>query len=192
METQLFPKLGLNHSFIRVPEHEMANYAWGYNKADNPVRVNPGVLDAETYGVKSTAADMIRFVQANIDSTRHEEPLRRAIEGTHLGFFKIGDMVQGLGWEQYPYPITLERLQAGNSEAMIFDPNGAKLLTLPQLPSRPILFNKTGSTGGFGAYVAFVPAKKIGVVVLANKNFPIPARIKSAYTIMENLALVAK
>jgi beta-lactamase class C len=188
VETQLFPKLGLNRSYIRVPESAMANYAWGYNKANKPVRVNPGVFAAQAYGVKSTAPDMIRFVQANIEPSRLEGPMQRAVDGTHAGFFKAGDMVQGLGWEQYPYPITLERLLAGNSLPMTMESNATTQLTAPQAPPGPTLFNKTGSTNGFGAYVAFVPAKKIGIVMLANRNFPIPARIQAAHAILEQLA----
>ena len=43
--------------------------------------------------------------------------------------------------------------------------------------SAAMLVNKTGSTNGFGAYIVFVPARCIGVVMLANKNFPVPERI---------------
>lgn len=188
IETRLFPQLGLKRSFIRVPDNAMASYAWGYNRAGKPVRANPGVFAAEAYGVKSSAADMIGFLQANIDPARLEAPMRRAVEGTHVGHFQVGDMVQGLGWEQYPYPISLERLLAGNSATMINEANAARQLTPPLAPSGPTLFNKTGSTGGFGAYVAFVPSRKIGIVMLANRNYPIPARVKAAHAILEQLS----
>ena len=187
VEAELFPKLGLRHTYIRVPEAEMGRYAWGYTSDNEPIRVSPGAFDAEAYGVKSTAADMIRFVEANIRTERLDRPMRRAIEGTHIGYFKIGEMVQGLGWEQFGYPITLERLLAGNSSTMMFQPNPATRITPPLAPSRPTLFNKTGSTDGFGAYVAFVPKKKLGIVMLANKNFPIPARVTAAYDVLEQL-----
>ena len=191
METRLLRPLGLDHSFVRVPDAAMANYAWGYSKENKPIRVNPGVFDAEAYGVKTTAVDMIRYVQANIEPSRLEAPMRRAVEGTHVGFFEVGNMVQGLGWEQYSYPITLERLLAGNSRSMIMDSNAAKPITPPRASAGPTLFNKTGSTNGFGAYVAFVPQKKIGIVMLANKNYPIPARVRAAHAILAQLAPMA-
>jgi beta-lactamase class C len=188
MQSQIFPALGLHHSFIHVPAAEMQNYAWGYDKAGRPIWVHPGVFDAEAYGVKSTAADMIRFVEDNIRPETLEAPMRRAVEGTHVGYFRAGEIVQGLGWEQYSYPVTLERLLAGNSDAMILKANPATQLTPPRQPSEPTLFDKTGSTNGFGAYVAFVPAKRIGIVMLANRNFPIPARIGAAYAVLQQLA----
>jgi beta-lactamase class C len=188
VEQQLFPGLGLKHSYIRVPEKAMLNYAWGYDKANKPVRVGPGVFDAEAYGVKSTSSDMIRFVRANIEPNGLAGIFRGAVEGTHIGFFQVGGMVQGLGWEQYPYPVTLERLLAGNSDAMIYESNPAKKLSPPQVAPRATLFDKTGSTRGFGAYVAFVPEKEIGIVMLANKNYPIPARVTAAHAILDQLA----
>jgi beta-lactamase class C len=190
VETELLPRLGLRHTYIRVPPGAMADYAWGYGNQNRPVRVNPGVLDAQAYGVKSTAGDMIRFVQLNVDSSGLEEPVRRAVDGTHRGYFEVGGMVQGLGWEQYPYPIRLERLLQGNSDTIIFEPNLARRIAGPL--AGPRLFNKTGSTGGFGAYVAFVPHKRIGIVMLANGSYPIPDRVRAAFAILSALSTPAR
>jgi beta-lactamase class C len=186
VETQLLRKLGMSRTYIHVPPHAMADYAWGYREG-KPVRVKPGPMDEATYGIKSTASDMIRFVQANIDPSGLEAPLRRAVDATHVGYFRVGGMVQGFGWEQFPYPLSREMLLGGNAEEVIFDPNPVQPM-VPQVVATPRLFDKTGSTGGFGAYVAFVPAKRIGLVMLANRNLPIPARVEAAYAILDQLA----
>src|SRR3546814_12491398 len=59
MERQLFPLLGLHDSYIHVSQETMGNYAQGYDKANLPVRVNPGVLANEAYGVKTQAKTQI-------------------------------------------------------------------------------------------------------------------------------------
>ncbi|MFZ6798747.1 class C beta-lactamase [Undibacterium sp. Di24W] len=195
MESQLLPKLGLKHTYIRIPESAMPDYAWGYRsdkKELKAVRVNPGVFADEAYGIKSSSADMLRFVQLNIDSSSLDELTARALNDTHIPYFRIGDMGQGLGWEQYAYPISLKRLQVGNSEKMIWEQNPAQEIMRSKLHYAARLFNKTGSTNGFGNYVLFVPQLRIGIVILANKNYPIPARIKAAHTILERLVTVMK
>ena len=75
---------------------------------------------------------------------------------------------------------------------MIMDPNPALRLERPHAAATPTLFNKTGSTDGFGNYIVFVPQKKIGIVLLSNRNYPIPARVKAAHAILVQLALMAK
>ena len=191
-EKRLFPQLGLRHTYVHVPPDAQRNYAWGYNRANKPVRVNPGVFDAEAYGVKSSAADMIRYVEANIAPGQLAAPMQRAVESTHVGHFEVGAMVQGLGWEQYPYPTTLERLLAGNSQTIIMEANPVVRRLSAGTSHGPRLFNKTGSTGGFGGYVLFVPEKKIGIVMLANKNYPIQARVQAAFAILEALTPIGK
>jgi beta-lactamase class C len=177
----------MRQTFLRVPASHLGAYAWGYNKANQPVRVNPGVFDAQAYGVKCTVADMLTFLEANIDPSPLAPAMRHAVEATHAGHFRVGPMVQGLGWEQYPFPVSLEHLQAGNAGTMLFQPNAAHALAPTHARQGPTLFNKTGSTNGFGAYAAFVPSRRVGIVVLANKNVPIPARIQAAYAVLREV-----
>lgn len=189
-ERDLFPQLGLRHTYIRVPQPAMASYAWGYAK-DEAVRVPPDLFDSEAYGVKSTAADMIRYVQLQIDPSGLPAPLRRAVQATHAGHFRVGPMTQGLGWESYPYPVALEQLVKGNSRDMAFNANPAQPAAPAQTGGAPALYNKTGSTRGFGSYVLFVPSQKIGIVLLANRAYPNDARIRLAYAILQQVAPAA-
>jgi beta-lactamase class C len=188
MEDRLFPALGMKNSYINVPTAKMADYAQGYTKEDAPIRMATGVLSSEAYGIKTTAADMIRFVEANMSLIKLDQKLQHAVTDTRTGYFKAGVMTQDLIWEQYPYPVTLERLQEGNSPAMIFNATPVTEIKPPQEPQENAWINKTGSTNGFGAYVAFIPEKRVGIVILANKNFPIDARVSAAYEILTPLA----
>jgi beta-lactamase class C len=187
MEGKLFPILGLSNTYIRVPQNRMGDYAYGYSRDGKPIRVSPGVLDAEAYGVKTTASDLLSFVEANMDDSNLDETLRRAITATHTGYYQVGPMTQGLGWEMYAWPTDLDRLLEGNSTQMAREANKATRLSPPQPPRRDVLINKTGSTNGFGAYAAFVPAKRIGIVMLANRYYPNPERVKAAYSILTAL-----
>jgi CubicO group peptidase (beta-lactamase class C family) len=85
-------------------------------------------------------------------------------------------------------PVSLDQLLAGNADTMAMQSHPATQLSPPRAPSEPTLFNKTGATNGFGAYVAFVPEKRIGIVMLVNKSFPIPARIKATYAVLQQLS----
>ena len=184
----LFPGLGMKSTYIHVPVAKMPDYAQGYTKDGAPIRMASGVLSSEAYGVKTTAPDMLRFVEANMDLVHTGTKLQRAIIATHTGYFKAGPMTQDLIWEQYPYPVTLKALLEGNSPAMIFHATPVTEINPPQTTQDDVWINKTGSTNGFGAYVAFIPRKKLGIVILANKNFPIDERVTAAFRILTSLA----
>jgi beta-lactamase class C len=186
LESQLFPQLGMTESYIQVPPAQMARYAWGY-RDEQALRVQPGPLYAEAYGVKSSAADMLRFIEASLDPSRLPAPLRQAIATSHQGYYRVGDMTQSLGWERYAYPITLQRLQAGNSSQMVLEPHAVERFATPQPAEGDLLLNKTGSTNGFGAYVVLLPARDTGLVILANRNYPNAERVRIALEILEAL-----
>lgn len=186
IEKKLFPMLGITHSYINVPA-EMKDYAQGYTKQGAPIRLSVGALSSEAYGIKASAPDMIRFVAANMQMIKIDSDLQRAINDTHTGYFKAGEITQDLIWEQYPYPVELKTLLAGNSDAMAYQATKATEINPPLQPQANALINKTGSTNGFATYVAFVPARRLGIVMLANKNYPIAQRVTAAYQILTRL-----
>ncbi|MDA5637900.1 MULTISPECIES: class C beta-lactamase [Agrobacterium] len=186
MKDTLFPALGLKNTFTVVPEAKMADYAQGYKRTGEPARMTPAVLSSEAYGVRSTAADMIRFVNANMGLEKLDGKIQQALINTHTGYFGVGAMTQDMVWEQYAHPAQLETLRELNSGALLKTVPVSEI-SPPMKPRQDVFINKTGSTNGFGAYVAFIPKQKLGIVILANKNYPNEERVSAAYEILTAL-----
>ncbi|EPK6767399.1 ADC family extended-spectrum class C beta-lactamase [Acinetobacter baumannii] len=180
LEKTIFPALGLKHSYVNVPKTQMQNYAFGYNQENQPIRVNPGPLDAPAYSVKSTLPDMLSFIHANLNPQKYPADIQRAINETHQGRYQVNTMYQALGWEEFSYPATLQTLLDSNSEQIV-KPN--KVTAISKEPSVK-MYHKTGSTTGFGTYVVFIPKENIGLVMLTNKRIPNEERIKAAYAVL--------
>jgi CubicO group peptidase (beta-lactamase class C family) len=187
MSKRVFQPLKLTHTWIHVPQREEKHYAWGY-RGGKPVHVSPGMLDAESYGVKSSIEDMASWVQVNMaPSELKDASLQKGILLAQLRYSQVGDMYQGLGWEMLNWPMK-EAIAVGGSDSKVAL---APLSAAEINPSTPALkaswVHKTGSTGGFGSYVAFIPEKNLGIVMLANKSYPNPARVEAAYRILDAL-----
>ncbi len=90
-------------------------------------------------------------------------------------------------WEEYPWPVKLDQMVAGNSPDFILKPQPVEKIAEPAKPGESTILNKTGSTNGFGGYVAMIPQKKLGIVVLANRNYPNEARIRATYALIKSL-----
>lgn len=175
----LLPALGLNSTFVTVPKAEMGHYAFGYARTDDsPVRVSPGMLDAEAYGIKSTVTDMIRFLDAHLGNLALDDAMMAALAKTRMSEFDTAHYAQAMVWEGYPWPVDASELAAGNSADMAMTPQPMTHRAAIALNGK-VLLNKTGATNGFGSYVAMIPSEQIGVVVLANRNYPNPVRAEA-------------
>ena len=184
LEQVIFPKLNLKHTYVNVPKAQIKHYAFGYDQQNNPIRVTPGALDAQAYGVKSSLPDMLTFLNANLSIEKNGSDIQKAISETHKGYFKLGNMTQALGWETFSYPTTLEILQESNSEKVVMQSNPVVKNTVQE---KSKVFHKTGSTNGFGSYVFFVPEENFGLVMLMNKRIPNQERIKATYDVFNSL-----
>ncbi len=87
-----------------------------------------------------------------------------------------------------PWPIDSQTIVTASDTQAALSTQPATILSPAQPMDRASWVHKTGSTKGFGAYIAFVPQQNSGVILLANKNYPNPERIKAAVAIMAMLA----
>lgn len=186
----LFPAAGLNNTWIQVPQKQMGQYAFGYDKETNePVRLKSAVFYAEAYGLKSSARDMLKFLDVELGRGQASDELRKAVKRTQEGQYKTAVFTQDLIWEQYQWPASEHSMMSGNGFDFALKPQPVEKIDPPLPPQQDVIINKTGSTKGFGGYVAFVPGKGLGVVVLANKNYPGDVRAKATYSLVRALLL---
>jgi beta-lactamase class C len=186
----LFPAFGLNNTWIDVPKAEMPQYAFGYDRKTNaPIRVNPGLLDAEAYGIKSSARDMLKVLDAELRKGEATGELENAIARTQQAQYRTAHFAQAMIWERYTWPADLQMMLSGNGSDFIMKPQPTEELQSDVVAAEDVILSKTGSTNGFGGYVAVVPSEDIGVIVMANRNYPNEVRVKATVALIE--ALVA-
>lgn len=187
MTTRVFKPLKLDHTWINVPKAEEAHYAWGYREG-KAVHVSPGMLDAGAYGVKTNVKDMASWVIANMKPDSLQAPsLKQGIALAQSRYWRVGAMYQGLGWEMLNWPVDAKTVVGGSDNKVALAPLPVAEVNPPAPPVKASWVHKTGSTGGFGSYVAFIPEKQLGIVMLANKSYPNPARVEAAYRILDAL-----
>ncbi|HGG8855282.1 TPA: MIR family cephalosporin-hydrolyzing class C beta-lactamase [Enterobacter roggenkampii] len=187
MTTRVFKPLKLDNTWINVPKAEEAHYAWGYREG-KAVHVSPGMLDAEAYGVKTNVKDMASWLIANMKPDSLQAPsLKQGIALAQSRYWRVGAMYQGLGWEMLNWPVDAKTVVGGSDNKVALAPLPVAEVNPPAPPVKASWVHKTGSTGGFGSYVAFIPEKQLGIVMLANKSYPNPARVEAAYRILDAL-----
>ncbi|MCT9070547.1 class C beta-lactamase [Cupriavidus gilardii] len=185
VRTIVFEPLGMKHSYFKVPIERQADHAQGYTAGDTPIRMKEGYLWEPAYGIRSSSGDLVAFVEANMPGARIDDTLRQAIARTQVPRFRAGPITQDLVWEQYRYPAPLQQLLAGNAAIL----RAEAATAVDAAPSgQPAYLHKTGSTNGYSAYVAFVPDKRIGIVLLANKAYPVDQRVTIGYEVLSRLA----
>lgn len=184
--TKLTTHLQLPQTFLQVPTTAQAHYAWGYNEG-KPVRIGTGMLLDEAGGAKASVRDLAKWVQLNMQPEQVTDPvIQAALIRAQQQYAKAGEMLQGLGWEMLDYPVQLSVLQAVTDPSFASG-SPARIMDPPAATRSDRWVHKTGSTGGFGAYAAFIPSRQVGIVILANQRYPNALRVALAHQLLAHL-----
>lgn len=176
---------------VTVPAKFKKYYAQGYDKETNPVPSSTESLFPSAGGLKVMAGDMQRFLGAAIGLPGTPSRVMWPIRMTQAAYVKYADNLQGLGWTIHPIDSdTIPDLLDASDEG------GIVPMTVEGIYDKPLydgnaLIDKTGTTQGFRAYIALIPNKKTGIVILANKNVPTTAIVKTARELLFKLNKIA-
>lgn len=135
-------------------------------------------------GIVSTGHDMGLFLQHMMLIKPNSAIMNKAINIALTGYYSTPDFTQALSWQEYNWPITENHfVGSATLEKLLNAP--AKLIkgTNPHYHDKLIL--RTGLGHGYSSIMAFISAKKIGVVVLIHKEVSTQARYKLIYQLLE-------
>lgn len=140
LSINLLNPLQMNHTFLVVPQQWQADYAQGYDKNGNPAEKWPITLMQAAGALRSSAADMRKFLAACLNLPGTPSKIAEAIYLTETGNFKMGaNKTQVMSWMKTDF---------GSYS----------------------LYTKNGGVTGFATFMGFIPELQIGLVIMANKN----------------------
>lgn len=142
LQTQLLQPLAMNNTAYVVATAEQNNYAQGYYLNNQPApRWVMTAWKPSAGALRSTAADMMKFLQANLNVGDAPLSIRQAMQFAQQSYFKMNDhTMQDLAW------------------ATTITPQGQKIIW------------KNGATAGFSTFIALDPQQTAGVVIMTNKK----------------------
>jgi len=167
---KILAQLKMQPIAFEVPSKLKRYYAQGYDKtgqAASPVHLT---ALASAFGIKASAEDMQHFLRAAIGLPGTPDRIFYPMRMTQSAYVVLPNQMQGLGWLIHPINSD-EKIDALLDEpAMNFKPVSIASIYDKPIFHGDVLIDKTGATDGFRSYIALIPNKKSGIVILANKQ----------------------
>lgn len=159
---RILEPLNMNHTAFTVAPNHTINYASGYDKQGNKApRWRHPFLHGSA-ALKSSSTDMLLFLKASIGTPCTPPAIKLAMKLTQTPHVKINDRHQGLGW-QINDVACLKPTQRAHKKNVRSDKQ------LKFAFNGDALIDKTGTTNGFHTYIAVIPNRNIGVVIMINR-----------------------
>jgi serine-type D-Ala-D-Ala carboxypeptidase/endopeptidase len=153
LKSRVLDRIGLTSTGYDLPEGEnaMTGYDWNGNEIDPG---EPIVNREGASGLYTTANDMVRYLQWNLDRFGEDDAEMRAI--SHAAWLMRDGLNPVIGMDE-----------SGHMDAM-----GLGWVIMMPEGDRPLIIQKAGGTNGVFSYVAFAPSRGVGVFIAINQfNF---------------------
>lgn len=168
---KILSPLGMQPIAFTVPKKLEPFYARGYNAEGLPQMPEKMGLFPAAGDAKASAGDMSKFLSAAIGLPSTPESIFYPMRMTQTPYVATAQFDQGLGWQ-------IHELKSDKIKALLVDDNKVtEPVPLPVLGvyADPVfngnaLIDKTGATDGFRVYIAVIPNKRTGIVILTNKR----------------------
>ena len=166
----------MNSSLLSITNVQNKPYAQGYTANNIPVRNSAAGLLGGSWAIKSSGEDMSRYLNAAIGNKRVPVTIAAAMKMAQTGYFQCSDnkmnqLELGLGWLITPldkstqYKKLLQAPAHYNLDKPLCKARKIKSPTYKE----EALIDKQGATDGFRSYIAVMPSRKVGIVILTNK-----------------------
>lgn len=171
LQNQLWGKLNMKYTFLTIPKKYKNLVVTGYNTDDTPYSSDILGVYNIAGGLKSNAYDLSKYIQLQINGTR-DTTINKALSILHKNYYCLGyngEFQQQLVWEYKPQK-NLKKTFHLESAINVKSIKSPYTLTTHCADNSNGFVEKTGNISGMSSYLAYIPSKKVGVVVLMNKS----------------------
>lgn len=179
--------LNMEQIALTVPKRLQQYYAKGYDMNGQVVKPINMVLFPTAGAMKVSGKDIQQFLKAAIGLPGTPIKINSAMRLTETPFVAASNMKQGLGWE-------IRDIHPQQIDSLLINPLGVGAIPAKQLSANEqrydanTLIEKTGTTDGFRAYIAVIPAQRSGIVILTNHFSADDQIVSTGRNILFNLA----
>lgn len=150
---------------IDVPKNYRPKIATPYGKNGDVIThwKHPFLLGSAA--ICASSSDMLIFLKAALGLAGTPIAIQKAMSLTQVPVVLLKHNIKyGLGWQIQEYS-NCEKFSLFKSSAKVLNKN-------EQVTTSNSLFHKTGTTNGFHAYIAAIPGKQTGIVIMMNRALP--------------------
>lgn len=174
---KILSPLNMSPVGVYVPENYKFQQATPYGKDGNPSATWQHPFYWGTGALRASSSDMLQFLKAALGLPETPVSIKKAMQLTQTPRIALKKNIKyGMGWQ-----INDIKTFRSINNINVFKCPATKIKKEKQIFNCNAVFDKTGTTDGFHAYIAAIPGKKTGIVIMINRAIP------RGYTVVKNL-----